>query len=86
MMYQIPNCCYPIYSICSVSELFRSLTSTPTPHIDGQQRADSPKELIPHPSEFRTSETTEYPEWTDTTTYTLHTDNEDVFYYVMCGK
>ena len=85
-MYQIPNCCYPINCTCSVSELFRSLTSTPTPHIDGQQRADSPKELIPHPSEFRTSETTAYPEWTDTATYTLHTDNDDVFYYVMCGK
>ena len=85
-MYLIPKCCYHIYCICSILELFTSLTITLKPHKIGQQRADSQEEFIPPPSEFRTAETTAHPEWTDTATYTLHTDNDDVFYYVICGK
>ena len=48
-----------------------------------QPGKDSPEDMIPPPSEFGNPEITEP---SDTATYTLHTDNDDVFYYVMCGK
>ena len=81
-----PNCYQPIHCIRSLSELFSRLISNQTQDTIVQQEEDSPEELVPPPTEFRTSESTAYPEWSDTDPYTIPTDNDEVFYYVMCGK
>ena len=51
-----------------------------------QQEEDSPEELVPSPIEFRTSEATAYPDWSDADPHTIPTDNGKVFYYVMRGS
>ena len=75
-----PNCYQPIHCIRSLSELFSRLISNQTQDTIVQQEEDSPEELVPPPTEFRTSESTAYPEWSDTDPYTIPTDNDEVFF------